>query len=187
MTPWFDFVQQIMKLTQLTHLDLSNFNNFADLFKVKLQQSYLNKWQKTLNKQENNKLDTYNSFKKDYKYEQYLDSVKNKKFRIAMTKYRISAHKLPIESGRYKGINRDNRICKLCNTNDLGDEKHYMFHCSHESFTEHREMFFKALFTYAPNLQGLSNDELFRLIFSSIDFFVLSNLARFLFYILEIF
>ena len=43
--------------------------------------------------------------------------------------FRLINHRLPIESGRWKKIQRDKRICELCDFNDLGDEFHYVMKC----------------------------------------------------------
>ena len=41
----------------------------------------------------------------------------------------ISNHRLPIELGRYNEIVRKDRLCTLCQSNDIGDEYHYLFIC----------------------------------------------------------
>ena len=40
---------------------------------------------------------------------------------------RLSSHSMPIETGRWRRVARENRLCETCNT--LGDEKHYIYHC----------------------------------------------------------
>jgi hypothetical protein len=37
----------------------------------------------------------------------------------------VSDHSLEIESGRYKNITREERKCKNCNLNEIGDEYHF--------------------------------------------------------------
>ena len=44
--------------------------------------------------------------------------------------FRCLNHRLPIERGRFWGIERDDRICDICNKNQLGDEYHYLFNCT---------------------------------------------------------
>jgi hypothetical protein len=34
---------------------------------------------------------------------------------------------LSIETGRYFGVERENRTCSLCNQQEIGDEFHYIF------------------------------------------------------------
>ena len=43
-------------------------------------------------------------------------------------KFRLGSHKLPIETGRWKGIGRADRVCTECNV--LGDEEHFLFRCT---------------------------------------------------------
>ena len=43
-------------------------------------------------------------------------------------KFRLGSHKLPIETGRWKGLDRCDRLCPECQV--LGDEEHYLFNCS---------------------------------------------------------
>ena len=64
--------------------------------------------------------------KKEFEIEPYINEVKSYKYRSAITKFRISAHSLPIERGRWMSVHRNKRIFPLCIGNDLGDEKHYI-------------------------------------------------------------
>jgi hypothetical protein len=45
--------------------------------------------------------------------------------RQLFTKFRVSDHSLKIESRRYKNITREERKCKNCNLNEIGDEYHF--------------------------------------------------------------
>jgi hypothetical protein len=42
----------------------------------------------------------------------------------------VSDHSLEIESGRYKNITREERICKNCNLNEIGDAYHFFLKCT---------------------------------------------------------
>ena len=42
---------------------------------------------------------------------------------------RLSSHQLEIETGRYSGIDRRDRLCKLCNQNAIESEYHFIFCC----------------------------------------------------------
>jgi hypothetical protein len=39
------------------------------------------------------------------------------------------ANRLPIEIGRWQGIERQNRTCNICDKNEIGDEFHYVLQC----------------------------------------------------------
>ena len=46
--------------------------------------------------------------------------------RQLFTKFRMIDH----NSGRYKNITREERICKNCNLNEIGDEYHFFLKCT---------------------------------------------------------
>ena len=50
--------------------------------------------------------------------------------RQLFTKFRVSDHSLEIETGRYKNITREERICKKYNLNEIGDEYHFFLKCT---------------------------------------------------------
>ena len=77
-----------------------------------------------------NKLRTFRKFKLTHDYENYLTNVRNINHRVAITKPRLSNHKLAIETGRYVKPYQpqDQRICPLCKTG-LEDEEHFLMNC----------------------------------------------------------
>ena len=52
----------------------------------------------------------------------------NQRQRRIITKFRISAHKLEIEHGRYFNVAMEHRICKLCKL-DIENEIHFLLGC----------------------------------------------------------
>ena len=75
----------------------------------------------------------YAEFKHVIKYESYLDTIKNTKYRIMLSKFRLSSHDLEIERGRYehKSTNPEERYCEFCQSNgDLitGHEFHFLWY-----------------------------------------------------------
>ena len=71
---------------------------------------------------------TYRLFKDSFMPEPYLE-ILDAKNAIILCKFRTTNHRLPIELGRWQNIERSNRICLLCDTNDIGDEFHYILQC----------------------------------------------------------
>ena len=61
--------------------------------------------------------------------------------RVMITRWRLSNHDLLIETGRYSGIPRNERLCDNCDI--LEDEKHVVFVCSR--YNPIRERFQKLL------------------------------------------
>lgn len=88
------------------------------------------------------KLDFYNTLKKEFKFENYL-LLQNYKYRNALTRLRISAHSLYIETGRYvrPPIPREDRFCIFCkcnyNHNVTESELHVITDCPLYHYTQH--------------------------------------------------
>jgi hypothetical protein len=45
-------------------------------------------------------------------------------------KYRGSSNWLLVETGKWYNISRNDRLCHFCNSNDTGDEFHYIMTCN---------------------------------------------------------
>lgn len=57
------------------------------------------------------KLRTYKLIKKPFGLEKYLEDLNDRKHRKALSAFRISAHKLNIERGRYLNQKVEDRLC----------------------------------------------------------------------------
>ena len=75
------------------------------------------------------KLQSYCLFKEDTQSELYVDAVKPNKYKFALSRLRLSSHSLAIETGRYTGIPRSDRICTFCNMNVVENEFHFLLAC----------------------------------------------------------
>jgi len=67
-------------------------------------------------------------------YLTYLPSI----LRQRVLKFRLSNHRLPIQQRRSLGIPRDERICTVCDSGEVGDEFHYLLNCSNENVKRNR-------------------------------------------------
>ena len=74
------------------------------------------------------KLRTYKLFKKTFGIEEYLEFGLDRKYRQCLSSFRISAHKLQIERGRYIGKNVEERKCTDCNI--IEDAVHFFCDCN---------------------------------------------------------
>ena len=96
---------------------------------------------------------SYREFKLDLKPEIYLKVVDSKKFKIALSRLRCSAHKLDIEMGRIKNIDSVLRLCKLCEkvgVDDVEDEYHFVMTCTF--LIEIRETYIKRYYWSNPTV-----------------------------------
>jgi hypothetical protein len=69
-------LNHLLHITQISNSDLEQ-TNIADKFKEKLETLYTAQWKKETTHAGSNKLCTYNTFKFNYKFEKYLDIIKN--------------------------------------------------------------------------------------------------------------
>ena len=111
------------------------------VFSIQFSLQWENERQNIIRKQQKSKLELYSNIKSSYRRETYIDDVRDTQTRKCITQIRLSAHKFPIEQGRYKNIPREQRICNLCCNNLVEDEFHYLFICNEFSLTQRRQTF----------------------------------------------
>ena len=80
----------------------------------------------------------YRTIKQNIEFEKYLKILQFSQA-LPIYKLRTANHYFPIETGRWNGTAMTNRLCTLCNRNEIGNEKHYLFHC--ELFSYERTKF----------------------------------------------
>ena len=90
------------------------------------------------------------------KFENYLNH-QNRKQRVAMTKLRISDHKLMIEQGRHTRpmTPRDERFCHMCE-NTVEDESHFLAECK---LYGNQNEFWRTIYTKFPQTAHLNSKE----------------------------
>ena len=76
----------------------------------------------------------YATFKAEFCNENYLSRL-SEFGRKQISKLRTSNCKMPIETGTWQNIFREDRICHLCR-DGVGNEYHYLFLCKNESVFE---------------------------------------------------
>lgn len=101
--------------------------NYASLFKVRLRDQFIQEWNASI--RDTTKLQYYCNFKKSFCFEEYLDKISNCRLRNQLTCFRLSSHSLEIERGRYTGVIRAERLCKLCNSHCIESEYHMLMCC----------------------------------------------------------
>ena len=87
-------------------------------------------------------------------------------------KIRISAHNLNIEFGRYRNIERSQRLCKVCNANEIEDEFHFILRCN--LYDDLRKLFIKSYYYKRPSVFKLIQ------LLSSENIIDINNLGKYL-------
>ena len=122
-----------------------NRNWLVKATKQKLVDLFLNDWQSQI--ENNTSCYNYRLFKTKFCFEKYLVNVPAN-FRKYLVKFRTRNHMLPVETGRWRRIPRENRKCHLCHL-DVGDEYHYVLTCNF--LNNLRRLYIDRKFVVRPN------------------------------------
>ena len=106
--------------------DNMTFNTFKIMCRNKLKLFYTDKWLNSVS--QSNKGLFYKEYKTELKFEYYLVEM-DVSLRYFLVKFRTSNHRLHIEEGRFNQIARADRKCLVCDSNDIGNEYHYICIC----------------------------------------------------------
>ena len=68
-------------------------------------------------------------FKFEHNFEKFFNTLDGKVLQ-SFINFRFGNNHLPIEKGRWSGIERSERKCKMSFLNEVGDEFHYLFRCN---------------------------------------------------------
>ena len=176
---WVSEVLEIMKDNNIIDPNISN-----DDINSKLKENYKSDLLKRIHSyaRERKKLRMYAEFKHVIKYESYLDTIKNAKYRIMLSKFRLSSHDLEIERGRYghKSTNPEERHYKFCQSNsDLitEDEFHFLMVCP--LYKSKREKLFQNVCEVFPNITQNSSKIQFLWLMSQENEKCMTNIAKF--------
>ncbi len=83
----------------------------------------------------------------------------DKKLRSTLTRYRLSGHKLMIETGRHRQtwLPPEQRLCSHCDLNQTETELHFLTECS--KYTDIRTVFYNKIQQIHPTFKTLPDQE----------------------------
>ncbi len=101
----------------------------------------------------------YLSLKREYSMAEYLFTVSDKKLRSTLTRYRLSGHKLMIETGRHRQtwLPPEQRLCLHCDLNQMETELHFLTECS--KYTDIRTVYYDKIQQIHPTFTTLPDQE----------------------------
>ncbi len=178
---WYTFVSKL-----LNHLDIKNDFLLYSKYKFKkitvtnLREKLLKNWYLLRSKYLDGKLCTYLNIKDHFGYENYLSKLSNFEIRKTICRFRISAHRLQIEVGRFSNISRSERICKNCSSGKVEDEEHFLCECSKYEST--RSELFKSITDKYPNFAHIDNKSKLTFLLSNEDSNILTLTSKFIKY-----
>jgi hypothetical protein len=168
--------RKLEKLVSFFNFNLDGMPTVKCINKIhfNMKESYINYWRNLLGdvETEDGRLYLYRKIKTNFKMEPYLGQIGKFKLRRSVTAFRISAHKLEIETGRYvrdlnapgvrghmPNIKREDRFCTLCYDESkikvTGDEQHAMLHCPH--YFDARKKLFDQIESLCKNFKHLDD------------------------------
>ena len=146
------------------------------LIKQRILDSYKQSWYANINN--SIRLQTYARYKHDFEFEDYLDFIQEKKYRIAFTKFRLSSHDLAIERGRFENIDRNDRLCRHCNLNMIESEYHFMLVCP--LYRDLRKKYLKNFYCHWPTLNKFGD------LMTTKSTNVIKNVSKFVYFAMKL-
>ncbi len=152
---WLQYIEDTLKSIELEGLISLNdteidVNHMKRDIRVKLNHKYAINWHQAI--ESSNTTSFYSGFKTKLDFESYL-TLLEPKHRIPLCKFRCGNNYIPIVAGRFDNTPRQNRICTLCNDNEMGDEFHYMFKC--RFFKKERVRYLSEDYLQCPNMLSM--------------------------------
>ena len=183
-SPWLDKIKSLLDGIGM-HSSFNNITNvnkvwFKNTIKQKLNDSYINKW--SISVFNSSTCLNYRAMTECKQLQKYLLRLPSQ-YMYAMCKFKCANHRMPIVSGRHRGIPVDDRKCELCDLNDhynkLGDEFHYLFNCPF--FREDRVRHIKRYYYTSPNTYKMTQ------LFNYVSDREMLELGKFIFIIINYF
>ncbi len=85
------------------------------------------------------KLRTYRTFKTEMSTASHLACNLPKFQRPLISQLRLGILPIHIETGRFARLNEEDRICQLCDSNDIENEAHFLFYCNLHVYAPYRD------------------------------------------------
>ena len=131
-TSWISLLRDLLGELELMQAwiqqNVGNVDLFLSLRKQCLSDTFTRNWNSRRN--DSFRALFYRNFN-NFGYQNYIDIVTTEKFRFALSRLRLSSHRLEVETGRWAKPNSipfENRRCRTCNI--LEDEYHFLLECS---------------------------------------------------------
>ena len=110
---------------------VDSFENLSDInvntFKMNVHEFAESQWR--LNVESKPKLRNYKLYKTELSPEPYVTKNLNRYKRSIFAQLRCGILPLNVEIGRFRGVEFENRLCNLCNLNEVETETHFLLEC----------------------------------------------------------
>ena len=174
-TKWMGNLKSILDSSGFSYIwvqnELMNDNTWLkNNIKQRLTDQFRQTWESNCNN--SSKGITYNLFTLgNFECQNYINSTLSNFKKSILARFRTTNHRLPIETGRWVNISRENRTCVLCSS-DIGDEFHFIMKC--EALKNERKQYIPRYFITRPNVIK------FHELFSTKKILLLNKLCKFI-------
>ena len=103
------------------------------------------------------KIETKNIFKEDFCTEPYVKYCMSRKKRSILAQFRLGILPLNIETGRFRNISVNERICKFCVDNVIEDEMHFLCCCN--VYADARKILYDSVESRCTHFGNMNNVE----------------------------
>ena len=134
---WFDTIKMIINTTgqydiwnnqvTLAFLQSNRLSKTQNYVIQALKDVYLQFANFKINSE--NKLYLFKNVADTQKISKYLTNIQGRNRRRAIANLRLGTLDIELEKGRHSGLDRDSRICKVCNLRKIESEEHFLFTC----------------------------------------------------------
>ena len=169
--PWLNSIKNIIFNTGQCHL-WSNQKDFVSLGQ-KFSQKHVAYLSQNLKDQsiqllsskinEENKLHFFKNAKETLSISNHLTKIKSRESRSLISKLRLGVLPLEIERGRRKNVPKEQRFCKLCNSEQVENEPHFIFDCP--ALENYRSPFITDLSLNVPFFHNLNSSQKLQFLF----------------------
>ena len=121
---------EMKKLFDTLNVDVFNDKSLLDPNGIedKLYSLMEKKWKEEIIKKP--KLRTYRLFKNNVHTEEFVSNIRCRRERSLFSQFRHGILPLKIETGRFKNIQLQDRICEYCDLQEVEDETHFLCNCT---------------------------------------------------------
>ena len=103
------------------------------------------------------KLRFYRMFKQNMSVENFVKYNLTPSQRSITAQFRAGILPLQVETGRFRNVKYEERICLICDLQKVEDEMHFMFECP--CYAHIRQNWLKNIFENVPNFNLLNDSE----------------------------
>ena len=126
---WCRDIKSIFEQTNYMHIFTNKISVDPSDVKDKLLELFSSNFTDSLPMKQ--KLRNYALFKFSFEPEPYACAYLSRNKRSIFAQLRMGILPLRVETGRFQNMDLNNRTCIYCNSGNVEDENHFIFHCSH--------------------------------------------------------